>query len=130
MKVSASLGSYTSSEKVFTLTAGENRNDTNCLKLDVDVATLNTKVKGRVVFENGTAVESQYVSIRSAGYYLTNASTDSNGYFETNTFLKPQDGKISASVSLSIGGGNKTIIKEYLLSDNAAVNNIGDIVVM
>ena len=129
MRVSASLSNYTSLEKVFTLSAGENKNDTNCLKIDVDVATLNTKVKGRIVFEDGSAVINQYVSIRSGGYYLTDASTDSNGYFITNTFLKPQDGKISVSVSVNIGGKYKTITKEYLLDGNAALNNIGDIVI-
>ena len=130
LSVSASLADYTTAPRTFTLAGGENRNDTTCLKLNVDIASLSTKITGKVVFEDGTPVPNKYVSFRSSSNgYLPSASTDENGTFETTTFLRPADRLVTLSISVNVSGEYQTTTKVFLLDATAQVNDIGNVVI-
>lgn len=121
MKLRAKLGEYVSEEKTILLAAGEVRNDSECLQLNVDASTFFFSVSGKIIDQDGIAIQNAYIRLYDQNTYLGSISTDADGDFLSNEYLRPINGK----VRLVISANSLEIEREYLIDDKNTITNIG-----
>jgi len=128
MSLRAKLGSEVSELREFTLIAGEDKVDTECLKVNLDASGLFYSVKGKVIYSDGTPMASRYIDIlNNDNEYIGYARTDENGIFTSSTYERGSNTKITLRFNANIGGSYINVERTYNIDELNDVTNVGTI---
>ena len=124
ISLSAQVDSTISAIRTFTLVAGESRDDTKCLVVDLDLADTFSSVSGTLIALDGSVVSNSQVLI-AYGDNIISTTTDNNGVFQSTIFARPVDGKVSLTFSADAQGTTVNVKQTYVLDTTSVNTNIG-----